>query len=99
MHEKGCVFCLTCWNRCFNICLSLKPGNPSVLSSIGLVHHLSNNLDKVCFVFVSCGFANSFSCQAIEFYHLALARSVAEDSFTNDMLKRALDDFQATAGK
>jgi anaphase-promoting complex subunit 6 len=35
--------------------------------------------------------------KAIEYYHLALARS--DDAFTNDLLKRALDDFTVTWNK
>jgi anaphase-promoting complex subunit 6 len=32
--------------KCFSLCLSLKPNNPSTLSAIGLTHHLNSNLDK-----------------------------------------------------
>jgi anaphase-promoting complex subunit 6 len=80
----------------FFLCLTLKPNNASTLSAIGLTYHLSNSMDKVISFFSSSLFPLLlflflFFSQAIEYYHLSLGRK-ADDAFTNDMLKRALED-------
>ncbi len=50
---------------------------------------LRNSLSKVHHL-------NNSLDKAIEFYHLALARTATEDMFTSDMLKRALEEFQVS---